>query len=311
MTTIVGSSGDDTLTAAAGDAVSGGEGNDVFLATSGGNTFFGGPGQDTIDYGQVTPIDGVGVLVLLDWGETYRGALHELPDNWFWDEWDRWLFKWDRFASVENASGSPFDDILFGRGGGLLLGRAGDDTLGSGGDDTLRGGEGDDLLVGLASFDDLHGNQGHDTVDGGGGADWVVGGQGHDLLFGGDGADVVLGNLGDDTCDGGPGNDAVRGGQGDDVIHGGGGDDWLAGDRGQDTLAGGAGADVFWAGPESGLDRVLDFDAAEGDRVSLLAGASYILAQVGADTVVSIGGAQLVLTGVELARLPPGWIFEG
>ena len=61
---------------------------------------------------------------------------------------------------------------------------------------------------------------------------------------------------------------------------------------------------------DAGVDRVMDFRAADGDRVLLDAGTSYTLAQVGADTVVSmVGGGQVVLVGVQLASLPAGWIF--
>jgi hypothetical protein len=44
--------------------------------------------------------------------------------------------------------------------------------------------------------------------------------------------------------------------------------------------------------------------------VQLLAGTTYTVAQVGPDTVVSLGqGQELVLQSVQLAALPAGWIF--
>ena len=92
---------------------------------------------------------------------------------------------------------------------------------------------------------------------------------------------------------------------------GGDGNDWLAGDRGNDTISGGAGADIFHTFGTAGLDRVTDFNAAEGDRVNLLAGTTYTVAQVGADTVIDMaGGNEMILVGVTLANLPNGWIFE-
>jgi serralysin len=55
---------------------------------------------------------------------------------------------------------------------------------------------------------------------------------------------------------------------------------------------------------------VLDFNLAEGDRVQLAPGTTYSLAQVGADTVISMtGGGQLVLVGVAMSSLTGGWIF--
>lgn len=137
-----------------------------------------------------------------------------------------------------------------------------------------------------------------------------MGGKDNDSLAGDSGADIVYGNLGSDTCDGGAGNDIVRGGQQDDVLTGGAGDDWLSGDRDADTLTGGAGADVFHTFGDAGLDRVTDFNAAEGDRVQLDPGTQYAVAQVGEDTVITMaGGGQMVLVGVQLSGLTTGWIY--
>ncbi|MGA0606247.1 PQQ-dependent sugar dehydrogenase [Phenylobacterium sp. VNQ135] len=180
------------------------------------------------------------------------------------------------------------------------------------GSDFIRGEDGNDLIFGGFAFDDLHGNLGDDTVHGGQDGDWVVGGQGGDRLFGDDGADVVLGNLGADTAEGGAGNDVVRGGQADDVLRGGDGADFLSGDRGSDTLTGGAGADIFNSFGEAGLDRVTDFNRAEGDRIRLDPGNTYTVAQSGADTIVTVsGGAQVVLVGVQASSLTGDWIFVG
>jgi len=121
---------------------------------------------------------------------------------------------------------------------------------------------------------------------------------------------VVWGNLGNDTQDGGDGNDQVRGGQGDDSITGGAGNDFVSGDRGNDTVAGGAGADLFHGSQDAGIDRVIDFNLAEGDRVMLDSGTTYALLQAGLDTVLDMGGGhQMILVGVQLATLTPGWIF--
>lgn len=209
-------------------------------------------------------------------------------------------------------------DLITGRGGGdTLWGGLGNDVIyadGAGVSSTaatyLRGEWGDDYMVGAAGFDDLHGNQGRDTVSGGAGGDWVVGGQDADLLFGDEGDDIVYGNLGQDTCVGGVGNDVIRGGQQDDILDGGAGNDWLSGDRGNDTMAGGAGADVFHGSQDAGIDRVLDFSVAEGDRVQLDPGTTYSVVQQGGDTIIDMGaGHQMVLVGVTLSSLPPGWIF--
>jgi hypothetical protein len=197
-------------------------------------------------------------------------------------------------------------------GAGTLVGGAGDDTLqGSGENDVLRGGAGADLILGGAGFDLVNGNTGADTAHGEAGDDTLSGGQSNDVVLGDDGNDLVFGNLGDDTLDGGPGADVVRGGQGDDVMDGGAGDDWLSGDRGADTITGGAGADTFHGFSEAGLDRVLDFRPAEGDRVLLDVGTAYTVSQVGADVVVQMSASQMVLANVQLTSLPAGWLVVG
>lgn len=156
-----------------------------------------------------------------------------------------------------------------------------------------------------------HGNEGNDTVSGRDGDDWVVGGKDDGLLSGDEGGDIVYGNLGNDTCDGGVGADIVRGGQGDDSVSGGDGADFIAGDLGADTVSGGLGADIFHTHATAGLDRVTDFNAGEGDRVNLLPGTAYSLSQQGADTVIDMGGGNMmVLVNVNLASLPAGWIFS-
>jgi len=190
--------------------------------------------------------------------------------------------------------------------GGLL-----NDTLGAAsGSNYLRGNEGRDSILGGSGFDDINGNAGNDTARGGAGDDWVVGGQDNDRLYGDAGNDLIYGNAGNDRGEGGLGADIVRGGQGDDVILGGEGADWLAGDVGNDTLTGGAGADVFHTFGATGLDRITDFNASAGDRVNLLAGTTYTVVQMGADTLINMnGGGQAVLVGVSTAALPGGWIF--
>jgi Ca2+-binding RTX toxin-like protein len=229
---------------------------------------------------------------------------------------------------IAGAIGAP--DLLHGYAGAdLLYGAGGSDTLwGGAGNDVLyaegppgaatapglstylRGEDGDDYIIGGAGFDDVNGNMGNDTVSGGPGDDWAVGGKDNDLLFGDAGSDVVWGNLGNDTCVGGAGNDQVRGGQGDDLVFGGAGDDFVSGDRGNDTISGGAGADLFHGSQDAGIDRVVDFNQAEGDRVFLDPGTTYTVSQVGGDTVLDMGGGhQMILVGVQLSTLTPGWVF--
>jgi Ca2+-binding RTX toxin-like protein len=106
----------------------------------------------------------------------------------------------------------------------------------------------------------------------------VTGDGGNNLLVGtsGDeaGANALAGNGGSDILVGGDGNDTLDGGPGDDLVLGGNGNDRLSGGPGDDILSGGAGADAFRInGPTEGLDHILDFNAAEGDVIELLASA--------------------------------------
>lgn len=209
------------------------------------------------------------------------------------------------------SGGAGADSLVSAGGNDNVSGGDGPDTLvDTGGANYLRGDAGDDRITGGDDFDDINGNTGNDTASGGAGADWVVGGKDNDLLFGDAGNDLVYGNLGSDTCEGGAGADTVRGGQDNDVVRGGDGDDFLSGDRGDDTMTGGAGADLFSTFAETGIDRVTDFNAAQGDRVMVAPGTVYTVVQSGADTVIEMfGGGQMILVGVQASSLPNGWIF--
>ena len=172
-----------------------------------------------------------------------------------------------------------------------------------------RGDEGNDSITGGNNFDDANGNMGNDTVATGDGDDFCVGGKDNDVLFGDEGNDFVYGNLGDDSCTGGGGNDTVRGGQGTDALSGGGGNDFVSGDRGDDTMTGGAGADIFHSSSDAGIDRILDFSLADGDRVLLDPGTAFTVMQVGGDTIVQMSNAQVVLVGFSMSSLSAGTIF--
>jgi Ca2+-binding RTX toxin-like protein len=203
-------------------------------------------------------------------------------------------------------SGTINGDVDMGPGDDRFFGQTGVQN------GLVSGGLGNDVIYGGASRDSLQGNQGNDTLYGGAGDDIVVGGKDDDQQFGEDGNDVVWGNLGNDTLNGGDGADQVRGGQGDDSVSGGAGDDFLSGDRGNDTITGGAGADLFHGSQDAGVDRVLDFNLGEGDRVMLDPGTTYTVSQVGADTVIDMGaGNTMILVGVQMSTLMSGWIFPG
>ncbi len=105
------------------------------------------------------------------------------------------------------------------------------------------------------------------------GSDIVFGSEDGDSIFSAHGSDLVYGGGGDDTINLGMGADTAFGGDGDDVLVGGAGDDVLDGGLGDDVLQGGNAinsgnlADTFVF--SGGSNRVLDFNAAEGDAIEV------------------------------------------
>ncbi len=243
----------------------------------------------------------------------------------------------DGGGGKDTIIGSAGDDTIEGGSWGeqSLSGGAGNDVLhGGSGNDILSGGAGDDVfrVTGAkgAEF------EGYDSYDGGTGKDSIVAtGETVDIgmtAFGpANGMDVIdlsavtgqarlLGDwndnvldfsaatfLGKAIIDGGGGNDTLIGGSGSDSIRGDGGNDILNGLTGSDMLTGGSGQDIFTFGNSWGHDTVTDFrhgvdklnfhDAGVADMASLG------IAMVGADTVISFGGNDVVLQAVQMAKL--------
>lgn len=294
---------------AGADSILGGANGDTLWGDSGVDTLAGGGGDDHLEGGpQDNLLDGgagYDTLVLIGSGvvDLEAGTARSIWAN-------------DTLRSIERVQGGEQADSVWGtsgsdtlsgdKGADVLWGRSGDDSLpGGDGDDFLRGEDGADVLRGGAGFDDMHGNKGDDTLNGDDGHDWVVGGQGSDLLFGDAGNDLIYGNMATDSLYGASGADTLRGGQDADTLSGGADNDLLFGDRGDDVLRGDDGGDIFFITPELGVDRVLDFSSAEGDRVAFeTPGYSYSVSFEGGDAVVSLtGGHKLILVGVTQATL--------
>jgi Ca2+-binding RTX toxin-like protein len=171
-----GEDGDDTiiLNTAIGSIGYGGNGNDTIIGNSGDDFLYGGAGNDTLNGGAsgndtVGYIDALnGVTVNLSLG--YANVLN---------------MGYDTFTSIENVSGSNFDDNLTGTSGrNTLWGAGGNDILDGGGNiDTLYGGIGNDILLGGASKDTLFGDDGNDQLNGGTDNDDLYGGAGNDTIL--------------------------------------------------------------------------------------------------------------------------------
>jgi len=129
----------------------------------------------------------------------------------------------------------------------------------------------DDVIKGLAGTDFLTGSRG---------IDYILGGPDSDQVYGGKETDILNGNQNDDFVSGDIGDDLIRGGKNNDTLDGGPGNDVLIGDIGTDRLTGGTDVDVFILRTDTGeektdpteADWILDFNAAEGDRIGINGG---------------------------------------
>jgi Ca2+-binding RTX toxin-like protein len=194
----------------------------------------------------------------------------------------------DDLNSIENLTGSAYNDNLWGSdGANVLRGMNGDDSLkGFGGDDTLWGGNGNDSLYGMDGNDTLRGESGDDMLNGGAGTDTMIGGVGNDEYFvdsasdvvtelAGQGNDVVFSTAAsytladnaeilslDTTTDAGVNG---TGNAQSNTIFGNVNDNWLNGAGGSDALSGLGGNDtfVFQAGQANG-DVVYEFNGNGG-----------------------------------------------
>jgi Ca2+-binding RTX toxin-like protein len=301
------------------DSIAGGDGDDTLIGGVGADTLDGGAGRNTASYADAA----AAIEINLSTGV----GLNDIAQG-------------DVLISIQHIIGSDFNDTIAGSNGvnGEFEGEGGDDSLrGFDGDDVLDGGkdddigfggDGNDLLIGAVGNDTLAGNLGDDTVQGGGGDDKVHGNGGNDKVYGGSGNDKLTGSAGADTLNGGDGDDEVFGNAGGDKIIGGLGNDKLVGldgndsffagagfdtlkgGTGNDTLTGGGDADEFEFEPGTGLDVVTDFSTASGDVIRLKDfGAAFddftdvqaAASQVGADTVIDLGGgSSITLAGVNL-----------
>jgi Ca2+-binding RTX toxin-like protein len=262
---ILGTDGTDTLKGGTSDDTIYGQGGDDLLRGGLGNDHFdGGAGNDTVTYNNAKA--GVSVDLAVTGAQTVSAGQSET------------------LVSIENLTGSSYDDHLSGDGGAnVLSGSGGNDLLtGRAGDDTLIGGGGDDVLIGGPGNDVLDGGWGTDTASYADAGSAVTvrlsivgpqntGGAGVDTLIK---VENVVGSAYADTLVGNDGNNVLDGGKGADVLIGGAGADVLIGGAGADTMTGGTGADTFviksTADSTMGSpDVITDFHAKELDVVDL------------------------------------------
>ncbi len=223
---LYGGDGNDVLVGGAGsDALYGENGDDIFIVDEdGGSTWdalTGQGGSDTLSYERFT------FGVYIDFANL---------GGWSWDPTAKYIYGDAIAGSMENVTGSRYNDIIFGdAGANILRGLLGNDQLsGRDGDDILEGGEGADSLDGGSGFDKVsYTSSGAAVV-----ANLTTGiGSAGDAS--GDTYTSVEGIIGSkfgDELTGSSVDDSIEAAAGDDVISLTGGNDWIDGGAGRDTL---------------------------------------------------------------------------
>ncbi len=262
---ISGSGYSDTLRGDAGvNVLTGLGGGDVLVGRGGDDQLFGGLGNDTLDGGEGADV--------LDGGEgvdtaTYATSSSAVQVSLASATASGGDAAGDELTSIENLTGSEFDDVL-----------EGDDQA-----NRLAGGRGNDRLVGGA---------GDDVLIGGAGADELIGGEGIDRADYTTSTSAVTVNMTDASAGGGDAAgdtfqsiEQIVGSYHDDTLIGDAGDNWFRGGRGADTIVGGDGFDTAdYSASDDAVAVDLETGAgsageAAGDQLSgieMLVGSSYV-----------------------------------
>lgn len=197
--------------------------SNLFDGYGGGDTFAGGAGTDTVSYANLAASAGITASLANGTASYVDPITHGTVT--------------DHYTSIENLTGSAYNDTLTGDGNNNILdGGAGNDTLiGGNGADTLIGGSGTDtasyagagsaVTVNLSTLSQQNTlGAGSDTLSGIEnliGSDWndtLTGDASNNTLVGGLLNDTLVGNDGNDTLDMRSGRDTATGGNGDDTF---------------------------------------------------------------------------------------------
>lgn len=216
---------------------SGSDRNDIFVDTTGRDTFDGMGGYDTVIYFMKS--DPIRVTLSgSDNSTVYVGGVAE-----------------DTLRNIEDIIGGSGNDILNGDDKDNIL-------LGSSGDDYLYGGDGPDQLLGA---------DGLDFLDGGNGDDWALYKDQHvpvTVTLSEFGKSVAyVGGVAEDTLHS---IEGLQGGTSHDTLTGNSADNTFEGREGRDFLRGNGGADHFiYDEATHGGDVIQDFNSYEKDQIDL------------------------------------------
>lgn len=168
------------------DVLTGGLGDQIFIALAGADVIDGGAGVDLADYHFDASYGGGYAGISVDLAVVDGSGYATLTDGYG---------DLDKLRGVENIRGTGAGDVI----------------LGDGADNHFRGDAGNDLIEGRGGNDVLEGGLGDDTIDGGSGSDNIDGGAGMDTIRGGTGDDVMDGGLDADIFEfaAGDGNDEI------------------------------------------------------------------------------------------------------
>jgi Ca2+-binding RTX toxin-like protein len=292
---ITGTDADDYLVGTPyADILSGGLGNDTLFGFEENDTLYGNAGNDVLSGGLGDDnLDGAVGADDLDGGSGVDRALYDQSSTAVTVDLAAGTgsggdANGDSLASIENVTGSRYDDTLVGNAqDNILAGRKGADALSDGvGNDLFNGGVGGDTLDGGDGMDAATYRYSNTAVTVNLSTGLGSGGQAEgdtliniEAIIGSKFDDTLTGDALSNTLEGRAGADSLSGGAGDDLLNGGGAGDMLDGGDGKDTAT--------YAGSANGVTVNLATGLASGGQAEgdVLANIENLEGSSSADTL--------------------------